>query len=104
MPGGQAGQVDQVGGLGDPGAVTGLDLHARFGGTGFTGLIRRGPRRLREQGEGGVDVEVGEAGPDGELHPVPVQVGGELLGGAGGVGAHQHRYPPVRVAGPQRGG
>jgi hypothetical protein len=50
------GHVDQVGGLGDPGAVAGLDLHALFGGTGFTGLVGRGPRPLREDGERGVDI------------------------------------------------
>jgi len=32
-----------------------------------------------------------------------VQVGRELLGGAGGVGAYQHRHPPVGVPAPQRG-
>ena len=75
-----------------------------LGGAGFAGLIRRGPRLRRERGERGGDVEVPQRGPDGELHPVPVQVGGEVLGGAGGVGADQHRHPPLLVAGPQRGG
>ena len=49
-----------------------------------------------------MDVEVGEAGPDGELHARAVQVRGELLGRAGGVGAHQHRNPAVLVGAPHR--
>jgi hypothetical protein len=51
-----------------------------------------------------VDIEVPQRRPDRELHPVPVQVGGEVLGGAGGVGTHQHRPALLLVAGPQRGG
>jgi hypothetical protein len=51
-----------------------------------------------------VDVEVGEAGPDGELHTLGVQVRGELRRRTGGVGAHQHRQPPGLGASPQRSG
>jgi len=103
-PGRPAAQRDQVGGFGDPGAVAGLDLHAGLGGARAAGLIRRCPRPLRDRRQRGRHVEVGEAGPDRELHTLGLQVRGELLRGAGGVGAHQHRHLPRLVAGPQHGG
>lgn len=52
-----------------------------------------------------MDVEVREAGPDGELHPTLVQMGSEPARGTGSVGTHQHRNPTrVLVADPQGGG
>jgi hypothetical protein len=97
-------QWGQAGGLGDPGPVAGFDLHTGLGRAGFAGLVGRRPRCRRQSGQGGVYVEVGEAGPDGELHALLGEVGGELLGCAGGVGAHQHGDAPVLVGGALRGG
>ena len=94
VPVGQADRSTSAGGLGDPGAVAGFDLHAGLGGAGLAGLVGRGPRRFGQGRERGVDVEVAQAAP---RRRTPPRAGrrwrGELLGGAGGVGAHQHRHP-----------
>ena len=84
--------------------VAGSHLHPVLGGAGFAGLIGGCPRLLGQVREGGCHVEVGEAGPDGELDSLLGQVGGELLGRSGGVGAHQHRHLAGLVAGALRGG
>jgi hypothetical protein len=88
------GQVDQAGGLGQPGAIAGLAV----------GVVGRGPDLFRDRAQCGVDVEVVQVGADGELHPECVDVPGEGVGGPGGVGAHQHRHLPVGVGFAQRSG
>jgi hypothetical protein len=69
--------------------------------------LRRTPpyqARRRQRRERGVGVGVAQVRAQGELDAGRGEVLGEHLGGAGGVGAHQHRYPAVLVAGAQQAG
>ena len=83
-------QVDAPGELGDPGPVAELDPRTGLPGAGLAGLIRRGPRRRGQGGEGGVNVEMAQVRPEGELGSARRKVRGELVSGPRGVGTHQH--------------
>ena len=74
------GQVDQVGGLGDPGAVADAAV----------GVDRRIPALAEVEGVHGVLHPPIDGVAEGEPHPGGAAGGGEVVGGPGGVAAHQH--------------
>jgi hypothetical protein len=75
-----AGQVEQAGELGYPGAVTDLAV----------GVVGRGPHLVGNPGQDGGGVER-QSEPDRVQHPLPAQPLQEPVGAAGGVAANQHR-------------
>ena len=68
VPGGQDDMSTHPVASATQGAVAELDLHAVLN-AGFAGLLRRGPRRRWQHGEGGGDVEVTQRRPHRELDP-----------------------------------
>ncbi len=80
-PGRPRRQVDQVGGLGDPSAVADTTV----------GVDRRIPALTDVEGVHGVLHPPIHGVAEGEPHPRGAAGVGEVVGGPGGVAAHQHR-------------